>query len=117
MVVPVELVTDRAFLLKRLRAGGDGRSVRLQRIDARGRFGRHAISEQPGRNLHLDRGRRWARARQAGEREAIKSARAKDEQDEKRDDELPTHLFLPANMRSVEASAPSLHYCTITHVG
>ena len=58
----VEIVTDRAFLLKRRGAGGDGRFVGLQRIDARRGLGRHAIPEQPSRDLHLDRGRRRARA-------------------------------------------------------
>ncbi len=89
---PIEIVTDRAFLLERRGPGGDGRFVRLQWIDARHGFSRHAISEQPGRNLHLDRGRCWARARQTGERKAIESAGAKGEHDEKRDDKLPHHF-------------------------
>jgi hypothetical protein len=54
---PVEIVTDSAFLLKRCGAAGNGRFVRLQRINARCILRRHAISEQPGRNVRFYLGR------------------------------------------------------------
>ena len=110
----VEIVTDRAFLLKRRSAGGDGRFVRLQRIDARRGLGRHAVSEQPGRDFHLDRGRRRARARETGERETIESGGAHDEQEKhsgKGDQEASTHcVLLPAR----RPDAGTWSYCSTT---
>ena len=92
----VEIVTNRALLLKGRGAGGDGRFVRLQRIDARGSLGRYAIPQKPSRDFHLDLRRVRTRAREARKREAIKSARAEDEQNEKRDDSFPHHFAFEA---------------------
>ena len=72
---PVKAVADRAFLLKHCSAGGDIRFVGLQRTGARGRFRRHAVQEQPGRDFRFNRGRRRTGARQAGERETIQERR------------------------------------------
>ena len=92
----VKAVADRAPLLKRKRAGGDIRFVRLLRIDAHGGLGRNAVLEEPGRDVYFNHGRLRACAGKSGECETIQSgARGhENEQGKKRDDSLPRHLVL-----------------------